>query len=178
MKEATRPAQLEAARRGSEAATAAIITRFMPYIRHYSRLATAPGLDFDDAVQEGLIGLFSAIQHYSDGQAATFTTYALVCVQNSITSARRAASRKKHSPLNYSVPISDTHSIPGPEEATIANEQVSLTLEKARTTLSPMEKTVLRLYLDGYSYQQIAQKIARTEKAVDNALLRVRRKLR
>ncbi|MDL2293860.1 sigma-70 family RNA polymerase sigma factor [Ruminococcaceae bacterium OttesenSCG-928-D13] len=178
MKEAVPTAQIEAARQGSEADLASIIARYMPFIRRTARRHTGPGLDFDDAVQEGLIGLFSAIETWQPGGRAGFSTYAGVCIQNAILSARKAAGRKKHRPLNTSVPIPDGQSIPGPEEAAIASEQVNLTMEKAKAVLSPMEKTVLLLYLDGFSYRQIAQAIGKPEKSVENALGRVRRKLR
>ena len=178
MKEGTNPTQLQAARRGNEAELAAIMARYMPLIRRAARRAVGPGLDFEDAVQEGIIGLFSAIQTYGEDKGASFSTYAAVCVANAVSSAKKAAGRKKHSPLNQSVPISDEQSIPGPEEATIASEQVQVTLKKARTVLSALEKSVLRLYLDGYSYRQIAASLKINEKAVENALGRVRKKLR
>lgn len=181
MKERQAPipaAQIEAARGGSEADLAAIIARCMPFIRRCAKRVAGPGLDFEDAVQEGLIGLFSAIENYSEGGRAGFMTYAAVCIQNAIFSAKKAAQRKKHAPLNSSVPIPAGQSIPGPEEAADAREQVDLTMQKARTVLSLLEKKVLLLYLDGYSYRQIAQRLGISEKSVENALARLRRKLR
>lgn len=178
MKEGTDPAELQAAKDGSEVAMAAVIARYMPVIRRAARRAAGPGLDFEDAVQEGIIGLFSAIQTFGEDRGASFSTYAAVCVNNAVSGAKKAAGRKKHAPLNHSVPISDEQSIPGPEEAAIVREQVQVTLKKASTVLSPMEKTVLRLYLDGFSYPQIAKKLGIKEKAVENALGRVRKKLR
>lgn len=178
MKDTVSPAQLQAARRGSEADIAAIIARFMPAIQRYARRAAGPGLDFDDAVQEGIIGLFFAIQNYSEVRRASFSTYALVCIQNAISTAKKTASRKKHAPLNYSVPLPDEQSVPGPEEQAIASEQVSQTLERARTLLSPLEKSVLLYYLNGLSHSEIALKTGKSIKAVENALARLRRKLR
>ncbi len=178
MKEPVTTAQLEAARRGNEAELAAVIARFMPAIHKMARKATGPGLDFEDAVQEGIIGLFSAIEHFKADRTVAFSTYATTCIYNSVLSAKRMAERKKHTPLNHSVPISTQHTVAGPEERTIANEQVLLAFEKARMLLSPLEKTVLRLYLHGYSYKQIAKRIQKSEKAVENALFRMRQKLR
>ena len=178
MKDVPAGAQLRAAREGSEAALAAIMARYMPLIRWCARKAAGPGLEFDDAVQEGIIGLFSAIQNYREGRGANFSTYANVCVQNAVTAAQRASRRKKHAPLNQSLPIEEAPSVPGPEDAAIASEQVRVTLQKARTVLSPLEKTVLRLYLDGFSHRQIAARLGRGEKSVENALARVRQKLR
>lgn len=178
MKDAISQSELKAAREGNEAALASIIAREMPLIRRFARRAVRPGLEFEDAVQEGIIGLFRAIETYAPGRGAGFDTYASVCIQRAILSAQRSASRKKHAPLNQSVPIPEEQSIPGPEDTAIANEQMSQTLQKARTQLSSLEKEVLALYLDGFSYDEIAKKLGKSQKTVDNALLRVRRKLR
>lgn len=178
MKENVTPEEIEQARSGNEPALAAIIAKEMPLIRRLARRASRPGLDFDDAVQEGLIGLFRAIQQFNPQGGASFSTFAAVCVQNAITGAQRSAGRKKHAPLNQSVPIPQNQSIPGPEEQAIASEQVSLTLEKVRTSLSGFEKKVLRLVLVGYSNAQIAHRLGKDKKSIENALLRARRKLR
>lgn len=178
MKEACSPAKLKAAREGNEMALAAIIARFMPIIGKHASKARMPGLEYDDAVQEGLIGLFSALQNFGEDKGASFVTYAGVCIQNAIYNAQKAAGRKKHAPLNQSVPISEAQSIPGPEDAAIANAEIEQTLEKAKTLLSPMEKTVLKMYLDGLTYGQIAEKLGKKEKAIDNAMVRVRKKLK
>ncbi len=171
-------AQVAAARGGGEAELAAMIARFMPVIRRAVRKNAVPWLEVDDAVQEGIIGLFHAIQTWREGRQASFQTYAAVCIQNAVISARRAAGRKKHAPLNHSVPIPEAHSTPGPEDAAIATEEACRTLEKARMVLTQLEKTVLQLMLDGYSHAQIAGKTGRSPKAVESTLARVRRKLR
>lgn len=178
MKESTARAEILAARSGNDAALAAIIARFMPLIRRAARRAARPGLDFDDAVQEGLIGLFSAIQNYDEAGAASFQTYAGVCIQNAIFSAMRTAARKKHAPLNQSVPLSGTELVPGPEDQAIAKDQVRQTLARAQRLLSPLEKRILRLHLDGMSHRDIAARLGKSPKTVDNALARVRRKLK
>lgn len=170
-------AQLAAAKAGNEAALAALIARFMPVVRRYARRAAGPGLDFEDAVQEGIIGLFAAIESWRPGQGAGFPTYATVCIRNAVATAQKAARRKKHAPLNQSVPIPDNESVPGPEQRAIDAEQLQLVLQRARDSLSPLEKQVLRLYLDGYSYAEIAGRLNRSSKTVDNALARIRRKL-
>lgn len=177
MKNTPTPAQVQAAREGDEKALAAIITYFMPTLTYQAHRATRPGLDFDDAVQEGIIGLFRAIKTYRCGQDASFTTYANVCLRNSIASAQKAAGRRKHAPLNYSVPIPENQSIPGPEETAIASEQVALALRMVHDRLSPLEIRVLGCYLEGLSYNQIAKRLGKTPKSVENALARARRKL-
>lgn len=178
MKEAVLAREIAEARSGNEPALAAVIAQYMPLIQRLARRAARPGLEYDDAVQEGLIGLFAAIENYQDGKGAAFPTYAAVCVRNAILSAQKAAGRKKHAPLNHSVPLSERQSIPGPEEQTIAHETVSIALAKARRDLSQLEKSVLRLTLDGESQSEIARRLDRPVKSVENALRRARSKLR
>lgn len=178
MKQSAHHPDVAAARAGNEAELAALIAREMPLINRLARRARGPGLDFDDAVQEGLIGLFYAVKNYDSDNAASFSTYAAVCIQNSIFSAQKAAGRKKHQPLNQSVPLAEEQSTPGPEEQTIRKEQLHIALEKARTRLSPLEREVLRLYLKDFTYEEIARILGRTPKTVDNALARLRRKLK
>ena len=104
---------LQQAQAGEESAIAALITAMMPAIRKGATAVAAPGLDFDDAVQEGLIGLF--------GLAAA-------CIANAQQDARRSATRKKHAPLNNSVPLPENSAAPGPEELAIANERCAAVL--------------------------------------------------
>ena len=110
---------LQQAQAGEESAIAALITAMMPAIRKGAAAAAAPGLDFDDAVQEGLIGLFHAVRGFDPAAGQTFTAYAAACIRHAQQDARRAALRKKHAPLNYSVPLPDaeesTDTRPGPE---------------------------------------------------------------
>lgn len=170
--------EIEAARNGSEPALAAIIAKRMDLIRLMARKATYPGLEFDDAVQEGLIGLFRAIETYQSDSDASFSTYSAVCIRNAIASARKTAGRMKHAPLNQSVPLSENHSTPGPEDQAILKEQVSITLGKMRSSLSSLEKSVLHFSLAGFTRKDIARKLGITVKSVENALLRARKKLR
>ena len=169
---------IEQARAGDEQALAGLIARKMPEIRNLAAKAVQPGLDFDDAVQEGIIGVFSAIGTFSAQRGASFSTYAGVCIQNAITSAARAAGRNKHAPLNTSVPYNETESTPGPEELLVQSERYSQTMQSIGTRLSGLEKQVLLLFLDGSSYGAIAKRLSISEKAVDNALQRVRAKLK
>lgn len=178
MKESISAELLAAARQKNDIAISTIIAQEMPTILHFASGAARPGLDFDDAVQEGLIGLFKAIQSYETNRNASFSTYASTCVQNAIISAQRMAGRKKHSPLNQSVPLPEDRATPGPEEQTIANEDVQLTLKKIQTDLSSFERNVLLLHLEDYSYKEIAEKLGKSPKAIENALQRLRRKLR
>ena len=167
MKDDVLSMQIEQARNGDEQAIAGLIARQMPQIRSLAAKAVRPGLDFDDAVQEGIIGLFSALETFDN-----------VCVQNAIVSAVRAAGRSKHAPLNTSVPYTETESTPGPEELVMQSERYTQTMQSIDTRLSALEKQVLALFLDGNSYSAIAKRLNVSEKAVDNALQRVRAKLK
>ena len=115
------------AQQGDENALAALIARMMPAIRSGAAAYTAPGLDFEDAVQEGLIGLFHAVRGFDAASGETFTAYAAASIRHAQQDARKAALRKKHAPLNYSVPLPDaeesTDTRPGPEEIAISGEQ-------------------------------------------------------
>lgn len=95
---------LQQAQAGEESAIAALITAMMPAIRKGAAAVAAPGLDFDDAVQEGLIGLFHAVRSYRADKKVPFTAYAAACIANAQQDARRSATRKKHAPLKTVCP--------------------------------------------------------------------------
>ena len=149
------PALLERARQGDETAQSAIIAHLMPHIRRAA-----------------------AINTYQPQQHAAFDTYAIRCVRNAIADARRRAGRKKHLPLNQSVPLDERQATPGPEEQAVHREEYRATIRILRTRLSSVERRVLLLYLDGCSYQAIARRLGLTVKAVGNALTRARSKLK
>lgn len=177
-------AQIQQAVNGSEQALAAILAAFLPFIRSEAARVVCPGLEQEDAEQECLIGLFRAVQGFRPGQSASFETYARRCIANAAQDARKAAGRKKHLPLNLSVPLEETPGLEqpvsgsDPAEITIQNEEYSIAMHRIHTRLSGFEKEVLLLFLDGYSYGAIAQKLGRPAMAVENAMNRVRRKLK
>ena len=172
------PQVIQEAKEGNEAAVAAVLAALMPHLRHVAMQGACPGLEQEDALQEGIIGLFSAVRTYEPDRGAEFETYASACIQNAVAAAQRAAGRKKHAPLNNSLPLDEDHPAPGPEELTIRKEQMQATLDAISSRLSSFEREVLDRFLDGDSYQQIAKELGRTEKSVENALFRLRRKLR
>lgn len=172
------PLLLREARAGRETAIAAVLAHMMPALRRCAAQGVCPGLEYDDALQEGIIGLFSAVKTFDPAKGAAFETYASACIQNAVIAAQRAAGRKKHGPLNQSVPLEENHPAPGPEEIAIRNEQMDATFKAIHTRLSGFEQEVLALFLEGSSYEQIARQLGRTPKAVENALFRLRRKLR
>ena len=172
------PALVARARSGDESALAALIVRLMPAIRRGAVRCTVPRLDFDDAVQEGLIGLFDAVRHYDAGMGAAFAPYAAACIRHAQQDAARASTRKKHTPLNTSVPLPEDSATPGPEEQAIAGEAVDEVLLRIRTQLSPLERDVLLCTVNGLSLSETARLLGRDARAAENALARARRKLR
>lgn len=166
------------AKQGDEAALAALIARMMPTLRKGAAACTAPGLDFEDALQEGLIGLFHAVRGYEPAQSPAFAAYAATCIVNAQQDAKRRALRKKHAPLNFSVPLPEDTAQPGPEELAMADEAYAALVHRMETLLSPLERQALLASLGGKPVARIAASLGRTQKAVQNALARARRKLR
>lgn len=144
-----------------------------------------------DLAQEGMVGLLSAIREYRESLGVPFKAYASLCIRRRILSAVRSASRMKHIPLNQGVSLEETmsdlsHEAAGrlvidqrrtPEEQVLARESDTEFFHSFSRFLSPLEQEVLRLCLDGYSYRAVAQRLGKKEKAVDNAVQRIRRKL-
>jgi RNA polymerase sporulation-specific sigma factor len=140
------------------------------------------GGDSEDLIQEGMIGLISAIRSYNPQNSASFKTYAERCIKNRLYSAIRAAGRQKNSPLNESVPIefamfSDDDTSLDPERIVIAREASDDIITRAKSELSGLENEILGYYLDGMSYGDIAAETGKTVKSVDNAVQRIRKKL-
>ena len=151
------------------------------------------GADSDDLIQEGMIGLFKAVRDYDSGRDASFYTFADLCISRQMYTAVQASRRQKHIPLNSYVslnkPLYDEESdrtlldviIEGratnPEELIIGQEDLNSIHHKIDEVLSGLEQEVLRAYLDGKSYQEIADMLGRPVKSIDNALQRVKHKL-
>ena len=150
------------------------------------------GAEMDDLSQEGMIGLFKAMRDYQPEKETSFATFASVCIRRQIQNAITNSNRKKHVPLNSYVSLymnseeDDNFMLEerlvtsweeDPEKLLIAKEQQNDRNERIRKELSKLEKQVLTLYLQGMSYEAIAEHLGKTEKAVDNALQRIRGKL-
>ena len=149
------------------------------------------GGDKDDLIQEGTIGLFKAIRDFDENKESSFFHFAHICVTRQLASALEASNRKKHRPLNEYVSLStksddDESSLEdfigidedSPEKLILEKEQTQEFWNKIRSNLSKMENNVLDLYLDGYNYNQIADLMKKSPKAIDNALQRIRQKVR
>lgn len=179
---------------GNEDATEYLLQKYSPLVRKSIRTLYLIGADTEDLLQEGMIGLFKAIQHYEENneQNASFYTFAKLCIDRQIYSAIKSSNRKKHLPLNSYISFyskaneTDTELIENleagnesnPEHIILDRENTSSIEDVLEEHLSKMEKIVLHLYLKGNSYADIAAAIEKTPKAVDNAIQRIRDKVK
>ena len=160
-----------------------LIGRYTKLVRACARRFFLLGGDNEDLVQEGMIGLLNAIRQYQT-DVGSFPTYAAKCINSRLISAVRAASAKKHTPLNESVSIlnySDEYLASpeltdSPEERLITREQYSEYFAKLYLILSALEKRILDLYLEGMSCSEIAESIQKPVRSVGNAVQRIKLK--
>lgn len=157
------------------------------------------GADREDLIQEGMIGLYKAVRDYDTGRDASFFTFADLCVSRQMYTAIQAAGRQKHAPLNFYVSLyagsaegerdgqqGENELIDSmisaaeknPEELLIDKENVERLEQTIEKELSIFEKQVLDLYLTGMKYGQIAKVLGRDDKSTDNALQRIKAKLK
>lgn len=178
---------------GNEQALEYIINKYKSFVRAKARTYFLIGADREDIIQEGMIGLFKAIRDYKGDKLSSFRAFAELCITRQIITAIKTATRQKHIPLNSYIslnkPIFDEESdrtlmdiiseecISDPEELVINREEFLGIESKMSEILSSLEWEVLTLYLEGKSYQEIAEELDRHVKSIDNALQRVKRKL-
>lgn len=180
------------AKRGDRDAEEALVVRYTRTVRMCARPYFLAGGDSEDLIQEGMVGLLHAIREYDPAREVSFRHYAQVCIQNRLISAIKAAARDKHTPLNnyvsFETPLFDGFTIhdtcgtdhrrlENPEDTLIGREEVRERMSVLQDQLSGFEARVLRLYLSGLSYSEIAAEVKRSPKSVDNAVQRIRRKL-
>ena len=169
-----------------------ICDKYKNLVRSKAKSMYILGGDSEDLIQEGMIGLFKAIRDYREERETSFFHFAELCITRQIYSAIEASNRKKHAPLNSYVSFYSEVSEEGqplaeylesersdnPEQRMIDQENFELFLKKVRQSLSKMECEVLDDYLSGLNYQQIAEKMKKSPKAIDNALQRIKTKIR
>lgn len=176
-----------------EVAEEFLLNKYKNFVRSKARSYFLIGADHEDIVQEGMIGLYKAIRDYRPEKLSSFRAFAELCITRQIITAIKTATRQKHIPLNSYVslnkPLYDEESdrtlldiiIEGrasnPEDLIINREDFGNIHEKINEILSGLEQEVLCAYLDGKSYQEIAEMLGRHVKSIDNALQRVKRKL-
>lgn len=184
---------VELAKYGNVGALEYLINKYKNFVRAKARTYFLIGADREDIIQEGMIGLYKAIRDYRYDRQASFRAFAEICVTRQIITAIKTATRQKHIPLNSYVslnkPVFDeesertlgevvvTEKDGNPEDLFINQENLMDIESTMHKILSPLEQEVVNLYLEGKSYQEIAEHLGRHVKSVDNALQRVKRKL-
>jgi RNA polymerase sporulation-specific sigma factor len=183
-----------AARSGDDAALAELLTKYRAFARVKARSYFLVGADREDIVQEGMIGLYKAIRDFNPDMQSSFRAFAELCVTRQIITAIKTATRQKHGPLNnyvsFSRPVGSdddgervlgdvipTVAISDPADLVISAERIRALQAHFDEVLSDLETEVLRLYVEGKSYQEIAERLQRHVKSIDNALQRIKRKL-
>jgi len=180
-------------RDGDKPAEEALYARYKQVVRSKARTYFLIGADREDIIQEGMIGLYKAVCDYQFDKKTSFRAFAELCITRQIITAIKSATRKKHMPLNTYVslnrsafegdsdrPLIDVLSsaqISDPEDVLISRENYAAIAESIEHSLSKLEHDALGLYLQGYSYQQIADTLKKSTKSVDNAIQRVKKKL-
>ena len=177
---------------GDRIAEEALVMRYHRLVRICARPYFLAGGDSEDLIQEGMVGLLAAIREYDSGKAASFRTFAEVCIKNRLISVIKAAARDKHIPLNnyvsFETPLfsgNGDHYAYGaadqlqedPEAILLGREAFQERMRALEGQLSGFEASILRLYLNGLSYSAIAAEVNKSPKSVDNAVQRIRRKL-
>ena len=174
---------LSLSKNGDNEALTFIISKYRPAVEAaVSKISDSP-IERDDLIQEGLIGLLAAIRSFDLNRNTAFSTYCYTCINNSLQTALRRVSRKKDVPQNIVVPLDDEfisskNTALSAEESFLAQESVSLLTQQLQDELSDFENNVLRMHIAGCRYKEIAAKLGKTPKAIDNAIQRIRKKLK
>lgn len=184
---------VEMSKQGDDVALEYLIRKYKNFVKLKSKAYFLVGADKEDIIQEGMIGLYKAIRDFDDTKATSFKVFAELCVTRQIITAIKTATRQKHMPLNSYISLNkpifedesertliDTLSssvVLDPEELMISKEQLQDMESKMSEILSRLEWKVLSDYLQGKSYQEIAEELNRRVKSIDNALQRVKRKV-
>lgn len=173
------------AREGDTDATVVLIAKYSALAKARVKNYRVAGLEKEDLMQECLIGLLKAVRTYDS--AVPFCPYALLCMKRQMLTAVKAGLAKKHSPLSDYVSLeSSGDMLPGTSEISVDSPEALLILEEdvqqrrrqMEVLLSQFEQDTLKLYLSGFTYEEMSKRLSSTEKSVDNALQRIRRKLR
>ena len=183
------------AKQGHADAYDRIVRRYYGFVRLKASSYFLVGGDADDLIQEGLVGLYKAVRDYRSDRESSFRNFAELCITRQIITAVKTATRNKHSPLNQYVSFSSSpagvvgdaeptldetiagSTVHDPVNQVISSEELRALVACISTVLSELESRVLSLYLDGYSYEDIGQRLGCDCKTVDNALQRVKRKV-
>lgn len=181
------------AQQGSDLAVEYLIRKYKNFVKAKASSYFLVGGDREDIIQEGMLGLYKAIRDYEVEKLASFRGFAELCITRQIITAIKTATRQKHQPLNSYVslnkPIFSEHSdrtlldvlegseLSNPEELVVTHESYNVLEKNIKRMLSELELAVLKEYLTGKSYQEIANALGRHVKSIDNALQRIKKKL-
>ena len=181
------------ASKGDKIALEYIIKKYRNFVKAKAKSYFLIGADKEDIIQEGMIGLYKAVRDFDASKTNSFKGFADICITRQIITAIKTAPRQKHIPLNSYIslnkPVYDEESertlldiiatsiVTDPEELIISKEELKHIESKMNELLSDLELQVVEYYLNGKSYQYIADKLKRDVKSIDNALQRVKRKL-
>jgi RNA polymerase sporulation-specific sigma factor len=185
---------VERVRDGEERCVEILLDRYRNFARSKARYYFLAGSEKEDVVQEGMIGLFKAVRDFDLSQDTPFRAFAELCISRQILTAIKSANRQKHQPLNSSVSLdapayADEQAtvtlgdnlvssiVTDPIELVISAEEIEAIRDNLGDTLTELEGDVLRLYMDGKSYEEIAGALGNHVKSIDNALQRIKRKL-
>ena len=185
---------IERLRDGEEPITEYIMNKYKNLVRSKAKSMYILGADSEDLIQEGMIGLFKAVRDFRSERGGSFAGFADLCISRQMYTAVEASERKKHIPLNsyislysgtvgsreHAVPLQDVlpdHKEINPEEMVIDRETQEQMHKELKKNLSRFETRVLGAYLEGMDYREIAEKMGKKPKAIDNALQRIKRKV-
>ncbi len=187
---------IQLSHRGEDAATDYLLEKYKPLVRKKARTLYLIGGENDDLIQEGMIALYKAIREYDAKRQSSFAAFAGLCIEHQLYNVIKGANRLKNSPLNSYISLytpterevgnssretlADTllpTELMNPEDILIDRENVTDMERKMEESLSSFECNVVKLYIDGHNYQQIAKILGKSGKSVDNALQRIKKKL-
>lgn len=181
-------------RTGDNDAESLLLDRYKKVVKQRSASFFMPGADREDLIQEGMVGVFKAIRDYDPAKGASFSTFAEMCIKRQIITAVKSAARMKHAPLNNSLSLNkpvteDTERVAtlgetltadessDPEKVIVMQENLSYIEKYSGEIFTSLEWDVWRMYVNGCSYKEIASRLDKTSKAVDNAIRRAKKKL-
>ena len=178
------PAVIASAKQGDEKAVSFLMSYYKRKTAAIAKHYYIQGADSDDILQEAMIALYKAVSSYDSSKNSSFDAFLTLCVKRHLASAVKNSNRKKHQPLNTYVSIDsdDTSSFPvaasDPAKTAIDREKLDRISFIFNTRLSEYEKKVITLYAEGYSYRLIAEKLGKSVKSIDNAVCKIRSKLK
>lgn len=184
---------VHSAANGDKIALDYILNKYKNLVKVKARAYFIIGADKEDIIQEGMIGLYKSIRDYQDTKESSFKVFAELCITRQMITAIKSATRQKHMPLNSYISLNkpifeeesektyieliSTNKVLSPEELFIGQESKTFIQNHINKNLTELECKVLELYLKGKNYNEIANAVQKTEKSIDNALQRVKRKL-